>query len=311
MTQKIADNITELVGKTPLVYLNRVSEGCTARIAAKLEFFNPCSSVKDRIAVNMIDAAENSGLLNKDSVLVEPTSGNTGIGLAFACAARGYRLAITMPETMSIERRNLLKALGAEVILTSGSEGMTGAVKKAEDLAARNKEYLLLQQFENAANPDMHRKTTALEIWDDTGGRVDMLVAGVGTGGTITGCAEVLKQKKNGIKAVAVEPSESPVLSGGSPGPHKIQGIGAGFVPAVLNRDIIDEIRTVESADAGAMARRLAREEGILSGISAGAAVHAAVDIGRRSDMKDRLIVVIIPDSGERYLTTWLFEDAP
>jgi len=304
----IAPDITRLIGNTPLVYLNRVTEGCCGRIAAKLEFFNPCASVKDRIGVSMIEAAEKEGAIGSDTILVEPTSGNTGIGLAFVCAARGYKLIITMPDTMSIERRQLLSVFGAEIVLTPGSEGMAGAVRKAEELCSRNSRCLMLQQFKNPANPDIHRRTTALEIWNDTGGQVDVLVAGVGTGGTITGVAGVLKEKKPAIKAIAVEPDESAVLSGEKPGAHKIQGIGAGFVPDVLNRSLIDEIVRVKSSDAGAMARRLAAEEGILAGISSGAAVHAAVAAARRKELEGKLIVVILPDTGERYLTTWAFQ---
>lgn len=306
--KKIAQDITKLIGNTPLVYINRICTGAGARIAGKLEFFNPCGSVKDRIGVNMIDAAEKQGLIKPDTILIEPTSGNTGIGLAFACAARGYRLVITMPDTMSIERRQLLSVFGAELILTPGSEGMSGAVRRAEELCAQDPRYVLLQQFKNPANPEIHRLTTAEEIWNDTAGEVDVLVAGVGTGGSITGIAEVIKKRKPSFQAIAVEPVESPVLSGGKPGPHKIQGIGAGFVPDVLNRDCIDEIIQVSGSDAGEMARRLAREEGLLVGISAGAAMHAALEVARRPEMQDKLIVVILCDTGERYLTTWLFQ---
>jgi len=304
----IARDITKLTGNTPLVYINRVCAGAHARIAGKLEFFNPCGSVKDRIGVHMIDAAEEQGLITDDTILIEPTSGNTGIGLAFACAARGYRLAITMPDTMSIERRQLLSVFGAEILLTPGSEGMAGAVRKAEEMCAQDPRYLMLQQFKNPANPEIHRLTTAEEIWNDTAGEIDVLVAGVGTGGSITGIAEVIKKRKPSFKAIAVEPVESPVLSGGAAGPHKIQGIGAGFIPDVLNRDCIDEIIQVSGSDAGNMARRLAREEGLLVGISAGAAMHAALEVARRPDMQDKLIVVILCDTGERYLTTWLFQ---
>jgi cysteine synthase A len=306
--KKIAQDITKLIGNTPLVYINRICTGARARIAGKLEFFNPCGSVKDRIGVNMIDAAEKQGLIKDDTILIEPTSGNTGIGLAFACAARGYRLAITMPDTMSLERRQLLSIFGAEIILTPGSEGMSGAVRRAEEMCAKDPRYLLLQQFKNPANPEIHRLTTAEELWNDTAGEIDVLVAGVGTGGSITGIAEVIKKRKPSFRAIAVEPVESPVLSGGTPGPHKIQGIGAGFIPDVLNRDCIDEIIQVSGSDAGNMARRLAREEGLLVGISAGAAMHAALEVARRPDMQDKLIVVILCDTGERYLTTWLFQ---
>jgi cysteine synthase A len=304
----IARDITELIGGTPLVYLNRVAKGCRARIAGKLESFNPCSSVKDRIGVSMINAAERAGLLKPGSIIVEPTSGNTGIALAFVCAARGYPLVIVMPDTMSIERRQLISIFGAEIILTPGAEGMSGAVRRAEELAAGDARYVMLQQFKNPANPDIHRRTTAREIWEDTGGKVDALVAGVGTGGTLTGVADVIKKKKPSFQAVAVEPEESPVLSGGKAGPHKIQGIGAGFVPDVLNTKAIDEIIRVKSSDAFAMARRLAREEGILTGISAGAAAHAAVEVGMRPENRGKLIVVILCDTGERYISTPMFQ---
>lgn len=306
--KRIAADITRLIGNTPMVYLNSIPRGCGAHIAAKLEFFNPCSSVKDRIGVSMIDAAEREGKLKPDSIIVEPTSGNTGIALAFVCAARGYRLVITMPDTMSLERRQLLAVFGAEIVLTPGSEGMAGAVRKAEELCAQDSRCIMLQQFKNPANPEIHRTTTALEIWEDTAGEVDILVAGVGTGGTITGVAEVIKAKKPSFKAVAVEPDESPVLSGGMPGIHKIQGIGAGFVPDILNRTMLDEIIRVKSSDAGEMTRRLAREEGILAGISSGAAVHAAVQVAQRKENEGKLIVVVLPDTGERYLTTWVFQ---
>jgi cysteine synthase A len=303
----IASDITELVGNTPLVRLNRITEGLGAVVVAKLESFNPLSSVKDRIGLAMIDAAEKAGLIKEGTVIVEPTSGNTGIGLAFVCAARGYRLIITMPETMTLERRQLLEALGAEIVLTPGSEGMTGAVRRAEALAAETPNSFVPQQFRNPANPRVHRETTAEEIWRDTNGKVDVVVAGVGTGGTITGIAEAIKRRKPGFRAVAVEPASSPVLSGGKPGPHKIQGIGAGFVPDVLRVDLIDEVVRVKDGDAKATARRLAREEGILAGISSGAAAWAALQVAGRGESKGKLIVVILPDTGERYLSAGLF----
>jgi cysteine synthase A len=305
---KIAKDITELIGGTPLVRLNRMTRGAQAEVAAKLESFNPCSSVKDRIAVSMIRAAEEQGLIKKDTVIIEPTSGNTGIALAFVCASRGYRLILTMPETMSIERRHILSIFGAELVLTPGAEGMPGAIRKAEQLVAENRNYFMPQQFKNPANPKIHRETTAEEIWKDTDGKVDILVAGVGTGGTITGVAEVIKKRKPGFKVVAVEPADSPVLSGGKPGPHKIQGIGAGFVPEVLKLELIDEIIKVTNDDAGATARRLAREEGILAGISSGAAVWASLEVAKRPENKGKLVVVILPDTGERYISTWLFQ---
>lgn len=306
---KIYDNITQTIGNTPLVRMNRVSKGLGAEIFLKLEFFNPLSSVKDRIGVSMIEAAEKKNLLTKDSVIIEPTSGNTGIALAFVCAAKGYRLILTMPDTMSVERRKLLKLLGAELVLTPGEEGMAGAVKRAEELAAKTPNSFIPQQFQNPANPDIHRKTTAEEIWRDTDGKVDFVIAGVGTGGTITGISEVIKSRKTGFKAIAVEPKESPVLSGGKPGPHKIQGIGAGFVPEILNRKIIDEIIQVSSGDAVSMARRIAKEEGIPVGISSGAAVCAALEVAARKENKGKIIVVIIPSCGERYLSTALMEE--
>jgi len=305
----IARDITETIGRTPLVRLNRMASGMAAEVCVKLESRNPCASVKDRIGFAMIRAAEQAGAIGKDTVLVEPTSGNTGIALAFVCAARGYQLVLTMPDTMSVERRRLLAVFGARLVLTPGAEGMNGAIKRAEQLVAENPNYLMLQQFKNPANPAIHRETTAEEIWRDTDGRVDILVSGVGTGGTITGVAEVIKKRKPDFKAIAVEPEASPVLSGGKPGPHKIQGIGAGFVPDVLRRDLIDEIVTVSNDNAGATARRLAREEGILAGISSGAAAWAALEVARRPENKGKLIVVVLPDTGERYLSTWLFQD--
>ena len=305
---KIANDATELIGNTPLVRLNRVTAGLKATVVAKLEYFNPLSSVKDRIGVAMIEKAEREGSLRKNTVIVEPTSGNTGIALAFVCAARGYRLILTMPDTVSHERLQIIRALGAEAVLTPGSEGMSGAIRKAREIMAGEPNSFMPQQFENPANPDIHRRTTAEEIWRDTDGQVDMVVAGVGTGGTITGIAEVIKLRKPSFKAIAVEPAESPVLSGGAPGPHKIQGIGAGFVPQVLRTDLLDEIILVPSENAGEIARRLAREEGIFAGISSGAAVWAALEVAARPQNAGKLIVVILPDTGERYLPTWLYQ---
>jgi cysteine synthase A len=307
MSNIFAD-ITKTVGKTPLVRLNRIQKGLNAEILVKIESFNPLSSVKDRIGVAMIEAAEAAGLISKNSVIIEPTSGNTGIALAFVCAAKGYHLILTMPDTMSMERRHLLSILGAQLVLTEGAKGMKGAIEKAEELAASNKNSFIPQQFKNPANPEIHRRTTAEEIWNDTDSKVDYVIAGIGTGGTITGIGEVLKKKKPSVKMIAVEPTDSPVLSGGKPGPHKIQGIGAGFVPDVLNRDVIDEIIQVAHENAGEMARRIAKEEGILVGISSGAAIWAALEVAKRKEAEGKMIVAILPDSGERYLSTWLFQ---
>jgi cysteine synthase A len=303
---RIANFVSELIGHTPLLRLNRITKGCLGEVVAKLESFNPCGSVKDRIGVSMIEAAEKGGLIQKDTVILEPTSGNTGIALAFVCASKGYPLVLTMPDTMSVERIHLLRMFGAELVLTPGNEGMTGAVKKAEEMAAKDPRYFIPQQFKNPANPEIHRKTTGLEIWEDTEGKVDVVVAGVGTGGTITGISEFIKTQKPELKAIAVEPENSPVLSGGRPGPHKIQGIGAGFVPEVLRMDLIDELIRVSNENAGKIARRLALEEGVLAGISSGAAVWAAIEVAKRQESEGNMIVVILPDTGERYISTWL-----
>ena len=305
---KIYSDLTGTIGNTPLVRLNRFAQGAAADLVAKVESFNPLGCVKERIGLSMIDAAERDGMISKDTVVIEPTSGNTGIGLALVCAVRGYKLVLTMPETMSIERRHLLRVLGAELVLTPGADGMPGAIRKAEELVRQAPNAFMPQQFKNPANPEIHRTTTAKEIWRDTDGKVDIFVAGVGTGGTITGVAEVIKERRPEFKAIAVEPEGSPVLSGGKPGPHKIQGIGAGFIPAVLRTELIDEVIKVKDDDAGNAARRLAKEEGLLVGISSGAAAFAALQVAKRPENAGKLIVVVLPDTGERYLSTWLFQ---
>jgi cysteine synthase A len=310
--ERIHDSILDTIGRTPMVRLNRIGAGLPGRIALKLEFFNPCASVKDRIAASMIEALEAAGQIGPETVLVEPTSGNTGIGLAFVAAAKGYRLVITMPDSMSVERRRMLRAFGAEVVLTDGARGMKAAIEKAQEIVDSDPaRFVLVGQFTNPANPEVHRRTTAEEIWADTDGGIDFLVAGVGTGGTLTGVAEVIKSRKPSFRAVAVEPAASPVLSGGAPGPHRIAGIGAGFVPEVLNRAMIDEVIQVTDEQAAEFARRLGREEGILVGISSGAALYAALQVAAREENRDRLIVTIIPSFGERYLSTWLYEEVP
>lgn len=306
---KIAKDVTELIGNTPLVRLNRLTIGLESEIVAKLEYFNPSHSVKDRIGVSMINAAEKAGKINKDTIIIEPTSGNTGIALAFVCAARGYACVLTMPDTMSKERRILLKAYGAKLILTPGTEGMPGAIKKAEEIAATDSRYFMPQQFDNPANPEIHRKTTAEEIWRDTDGKVDIVVSGIGTGGTITGVGEILKSRKPSVQMIAVEPAASPVLSGGQRGPHPLQGIGAGFIPKILNTKIYDEVIQVKNQDAFILAREMAVKEGLLVGISSGAAVWAALEVGKRPENKGKLIVVIIPSFGERYLSSSLYAD--
>jgi len=305
---RIYEDITQTIGRTPLVKINRLN-GHEATVLAKLESFNPCSSVKDRIGLAMIEAAERDGCLKPGGTIIEPTSGNTGIALAFVCAAKGYRLILTMPETMSVERRHLLRILGAEVVLTEGAKGMKGAIAKAEELLQQHPTALIPQQFSNPANPEIHRKTTAEEVWDDTDGKVDVFVSGVGTGGTVTGVGEILKNRRPDIKVIAVEPTDSPVLSGGQPGPHKIQGIGAGFVPQILNMAVVDEVLQVSHEDAGIIARRMAKEEGILAGISGGAAMFSALQVAARPESRGKTIVVVIPDTGERYLSTWLFQE--
>jgi cysteine synthase len=306
---KILSDITKAIGNTPLVSINHLNKDGKAKIAAKLEYFNPMSSVKDRIGLAMIEDAEKKGLLNKDSVIIEPTSGNTGIALAFVSAAKGYRLILTMPETMSVERRKILKSLGAEIVLTEGPKGMKGAIAKADELAASTPNSFLPQQFNNPANPEIHRRTTAEEIWNDTDGKVDIFVAGVGTGGTITGVGEVLKSRKKSVKIIAIEPDKSPVLSGGQAGPHKLQGLGAGFVPGIYNKNVVDEIIKVREEDAAETARTLAKKEGVFVGISSGAALWAALQVAKRDENAGKLIVVVLPDTGERYLSTWLWEE--
>ncbi len=306
---RIANNITDLIGNTPLLKLGKLGAGLNATVLMKLEWFNPCHSVKDRIAYSMVDDAIAAGLIKPDTTIIEPTSGNTGIGVAFVCAARGIPCCLVMPDTMSIERVKMLKAFGAKLILTPGAEGMSGAIRVAEDMVKSDPRYVMLQQFKNPANPKIHRETTAEEIWRDTDGAVDILIAGVGTGGTITGVGEVLKARKPGMKVIAIEPTESPVLSGGKPGPHKIQGIGAGFVPQVLKTELIDEIMTVKHTDGGAVARRLAREEGVLAGISSGAVVWAAMQVAARPENAGKTIVAVLASFGERYLSTWLYDE--
>ncbi len=306
---KIYDDIIKTIGNTPLIRINKMASGLKAELVVKMEKNNPLASVKDRIGLSMIEAAEKAGLIKKDTVIIEPTSGNTGIALAYVCAVKGYRLILTMPDTMSMERRALLRIFGAELVLTEGAKGMKGAIEKAEELAKDHKGTFIPQQFKNAANVEIHRKTTAEEIWNDTDGKVDIFIAGVGTGGTITGVAQVIKKRKPSFKAIAVEPKDSPVLSGGKPGPHKIQGIGAGFVPDILQRELIDEIILVTNEDAGTTARRAAREEGLLVGISSGAALWAGLEVAKRPENAGKLIVAVLPDTGERYLSTWLFQE--